>query len=318
VSLPGRDTRPSRGPLAGTAALAAALAVGAAAAAHAPRPASPRPAPALVRAHAAGSAAGWAASAARVYAEVDRSMRRAGDGARVGVARAVLEEARRAGVDPLVVTAVIHVESSFDPRAVSPVGAVGLMQLMLPTLAEESRRSGLRAADPFDAVANVRAGVRYLARLQRAFGNLDVALMAYNAGPGRIRGHLRAGGIPRRFHTYPRKVESEVVRLRGGTAAATPLRLASSRVLLRAAAPFAAASLRADARATPSAMATALPPDPHVALAADRQQRLRTGRSHVRRRRAARRRQAARRGPPRTGRRGTLRHRGAARGGRVR
>jgi soluble lytic murein transglycosylase-like protein len=63
-------------------------------------------------------------------------------------------------------------------------------------------------------VTNVRAGVRYLRRLVDAFGDLDVALMAYNAGPNRIGGHLRRGGIPERYFSYPRKVSRELDRLR--------------------------------------------------------------------------------------------------------
>jgi soluble lytic murein transglycosylase-like protein len=80
----------------------------------------------------------------------------------------------------------------------------------------EMERSGLApAADPRDPVANVQAGVRYLRRLLDAFdGELDIALMAYNAGPNRIRGHLRQGRIPERFHVYPRKVRGELERLR--------------------------------------------------------------------------------------------------------
>jgi soluble lytic murein transglycosylase-like protein len=79
----------------------------------------------------------------------------------------------------------------------------------------ELERSGLAPADPRDPVANVRAGVRYLRRLLDAFdGELDTALMAYNAGPTRIRGLLRQGGIPERFHVYPRKVRGELERLR--------------------------------------------------------------------------------------------------------
>jgi soluble lytic murein transglycosylase-like protein len=62
-------------------------------------------------------------------------------------------------------------------------------------------------------VASVQAGVRYLRRLVAAFGDTDLALMAYNAGPNRIVGYLRQGEIPERFHTYPRKVRSHMQRL---------------------------------------------------------------------------------------------------------
>ncbi|HEX7622650.1 MAG TPA: transglycosylase SLT domain-containing protein, partial [Anaeromyxobacteraceae bacterium] len=98
--------------------------------------------------------------------------------------------------------------------------ARGLMQLLEPTMRRELERSGLAAADPHDPVANVRAGVRYLRRLVDAFGDVDAALMAYNAGPNRIRGHLRRGGIPVRFHVYPQRVHGELQRLRLAAGAA--------------------------------------------------------------------------------------------------
>jgi soluble lytic murein transglycosylase-like protein len=130
------------------------------------------------------------------------------------LAAAIHHEARHARVDPLLVLALIHVESSFDPDAVSPAGAVGLMQLREPTMRREIERAGVAPADPLDPVTNVRAGIRYLERLVKAFGNTDVALMAYNAGPNRILSYRRAGGIPERFHVYPQRVRGELERLR--------------------------------------------------------------------------------------------------------
>jgi soluble lytic murein transglycosylase-like protein/rubrerythrin len=152
--------------------------------------------------------------ARRIRAEVARRMPGYDSSMHVRVARAVLDESRAARLDPLLVLAVIHVESSFDPDAFSQAGAVGLMQLLEPTLQDELKRAGLAAADPSDPVANVQAGVRYLRRLVRIFGALDVALMAYNAGPNRILGHLRNGEIPERFHEYPKRVNEELSRLR--------------------------------------------------------------------------------------------------------
>jgi len=58
-----------------------------------------------------------------------------------------------------------------------------------------------------DPALNVRLGVRYLSRLHRAFGNLGLALVAYNAGPHRVSELVRQGqGIPDRFQSYPRKI----------------------------------------------------------------------------------------------------------------
>lgn len=91
-------------------------------------------------------------------------------------------------IDSDLVTAVIHVESSFNPRAVSPKGAKGLMQLM-PVPA---RSLGIK--DPFAPHENIRGGTSLLAQLTRKFGGDErLALAAYNAGEGAVRRH---NGIP--------------------------------------------------------------------------------------------------------------------------
>jgi soluble lytic murein transglycosylase-like protein len=130
------------------------------------------------------------------------------------LARTIVTEAEAARIDPLLVLALIQVESSFDPAALSDRGARGLMQLREPTFRRELERHRLALADPHDPVTNVRAGVRYFRRLLDAFGREEVALMAYNAGPNRILGYLREGEIPQRFHAYPRRVKGELRRLR--------------------------------------------------------------------------------------------------------
>ena len=94
--------------------------------------------------------------------------------------------ARRHGVDPLLVRAMIRVESNFDARAVSPKGAAGLMQLM----PETAMRYGVD--NRFDPAQNVDGGVRYLRDLMAMFdGNLSLALAAYNAGEGAVLKHGR-------------------------------------------------------------------------------------------------------------------------------
>ena len=145
------------------------------------------------------------------------------------LARTIVAEAQIARIDPLLVLALIEVESSFDPDALSERGAMGLMQLREPTLRQELERAGLAAGDPGDPVANVQAGIRYLRRLLDAFGREEVALMAYNAGPNRILGYLREGEIPPRFHVYPRRVKAELRRLRRSMGAEPAVALADAR-----------------------------------------------------------------------------------------
>jgi len=134
------------------------------------------------------------------------------------LARAISEEAQAAGYDPLLVLAIIHVESDFDEEARSPRGARGLMQILPGTLAYVAESEGLHLSSEeveADAALCVRLGVRFLRRLQDQFGTLDLALMAYNAGPTRVRQARRDGeGEPSRG--YARRVQREYLRFRQG------------------------------------------------------------------------------------------------------
>jgi len=112
-------------------------------------------------------------------------------------------------VEPALVKAVMRVESCFDAKAVSRVGARGLMQLMPATAAD------LGVGDSFDPAQNIRGGVTYLRLMLDRFGNnLSLALAAYNAGPGAVEKH---GGIPPYAETqsYVEKVRSHYERYRG-------------------------------------------------------------------------------------------------------
>lgn len=107
----------------------------------------------------------------------------------------VQELARRFDLSPALIEALVWQESRWRANAVSPVGARGLAQLMPAT----ARELGVDPADPF---ANLEGGARYLrAQLDRFGGDLEKALAAYNAGPGRVE---RAGGVPeiRETKTY--------------------------------------------------------------------------------------------------------------------
>ena len=100
----------------------------------------------------------------------------------------VAEAAERYRLDGLLLAAVVEAESGWDARAVSPRGALGLMQLMPATAAHYG------ATEPADPRANVRAGARYLRDLLRRFDDdLELALAAYNAGPAN---GARYGGVP--------------------------------------------------------------------------------------------------------------------------
>lgn len=106
------------------------------------------------------------------------------------------------GVDPMLVRALIQVESNYRPKAKSHKGAMGLMQLM-PSTARE-----LKVRNPYDPKANIAAGVKHLKGLIDRFdGALDMALAAYNAGEGAVK---KFGGIPpyRETRNYVTKILS--------------------------------------------------------------------------------------------------------------
>jgi len=101
--------------------------------------------------------------------------------------RLIARAARRHGLPPALVKAVVRAESNFQPHALSNAGAQGLMQLM-PATADD-----LGVDDPFRAEDNVFGGTRYLRAMHDRYGDWQLALAAYNAGPGAVD---RFGGIP--------------------------------------------------------------------------------------------------------------------------
>lgn len=115
------------------------------------------------------------------------------------------------GLPASLLDAVIAQESGYNPRALSPVGAMGMMQVMPST----ARSLGL--AVPWDPIANMRAGARYLRDQKYRFGRMDLALAAYNAGPERRS--LNAGYIPAIPETlgYVRTITTNWARLAADT-----------------------------------------------------------------------------------------------------
>lgn len=102
-------------------------------------------------------------------------------------ATALTQAAASANVSPTLLSALVWQESRWNPQALSPKGAMGLAQLMPAT----ARYLGVNPTDP---VQNLTGGARYLRQLLDQFdGNVEKALAAYNAGPGRVRS---AGGVP--------------------------------------------------------------------------------------------------------------------------
>jgi soluble lytic murein transglycosylase-like protein len=129
--------------------------------------------------------------------------------------RQALEEladrhARRQSLSPDLVRAVVQVESAWNARAVSAKGAMGLMQLM----PETARAYNVR--DPFNPAENLRAGVAYLRKLIDRFdGRTELALAAYNAGPGAVERYGRTVPPYRETRSYVRKIVS-VTEIRTG------------------------------------------------------------------------------------------------------
>jgi|SRR6185295_1709207 len=115
------------------------------------------------------------------------------------ISEVILEESLKRNLDPMIVLAVIEIESRFQYSMISPVGARGIMQIMPDTgkfLTDAvGRELGLpavtyRPESLDDPILNIRMGVYYLHDLKKQFRNLNLALIAYNAGPAEIQSRL--------------------------------------------------------------------------------------------------------------------------------
>lgn len=115
---------------------------------------------------------------------------------REGVARAVVKAEQEHGLPALLVLALMEHESRFDPKARSSQGAVGLMQLLPGSAREIAQRHGLAwhgVRTLHDPVKNVHLGVLYLVAMRETFDSVDLAMAAYNIGPGAVQKRLAKG-----------------------------------------------------------------------------------------------------------------------------
>ncbi|HWB50360.1 MAG TPA: lytic transglycosylase domain-containing protein [Stellaceae bacterium] len=143
----------------------------------------------------------------------------------------IKEAARRFGVPALWLRIVMEAESAGDARAVSPKGAIGLMQIMPDTYARLRRSYGL-GADPFQPRDNIMAGAAYLREMYDRYGSAGF-LAAYNAGPGRYEDHLATGRpLPEETRLYLARLAPLIAGVQAARIATAPDPLAWTRAPL--------------------------------------------------------------------------------------
>lgn len=127
----------------------------------------------------------------------------------LSIAEAIARAASRFALPEALLRAVIATESNFSASAISPKGAMGLMQIMPGTWAELRLRYAL-GADPFDPCDNVLAGAAYLREMRDRYGDPRF-LAAYNAGPGRYESYLREGRpLPAETIAYVARISARI------------------------------------------------------------------------------------------------------------
>lgn len=117
-----------------------------------------------------------------------------------GAVDGITDVVERYHFSPALVMSLIKTESSFNVDAVSPVGAVGLTQLMPSTAAFTANTTKVPyhgPADLFNAGKNIRLGFAYLNLMEQTYGSIEAALVAYNCGPAILEGRPAAKGLPR-------------------------------------------------------------------------------------------------------------------------
>ena len=150
------------------------------------------------RAPGSGLRDGWPDAGWGTHAGVQRWARVFGFAARYGItpelAGAIHDAAVAEGIEPELGFRLVRAESEFDPRATSPVGAVGLTQLMPATARHFA--AGITRERLYDPHVNLRIGFRYLRGLIREYRSLRLALLVYNRGPAAVDRALAAGEDP--------------------------------------------------------------------------------------------------------------------------
>lgn len=121
----------------------------------------------------------------------------------------ILQHSANHGVDPSLIKAIMMAESNFNPYAISPKGAQGLMQLMPDTARL------MKVDNPFDPDENIKGGIRYIKMLEEIFkGDLELILAAYNAGPQRVMEHKMSVPPIEETKTYIKRVKHYYNRLK--------------------------------------------------------------------------------------------------------
>lgn len=156
------------------------------------------------------------------------------------------EAAQRFGIPAAWIRAVMRVESANDVRAISPKGAMGLMQIMPATWADLRARHRL-GGDPYDPRDNILAGAAYLRELHDRYGSPGF-LAAYNAGPGRYEEHLAGRPLPAETRAYV----ATLAPLIGGGAITVPVEVAVADPLSWTRAPLFVAQAERTASADPA------------------------------------------------------------------
>ncbi|HEX5036559.1 MAG TPA: lytic transglycosylase domain-containing protein [bacterium] len=137
----------------------------------------------------------------RVISVLEKAAQNLNDRTRAEVARAVTDLSKTYGIDPLLILAVMKVESTFNPNAVSSAQAYGFMQVRKIVVKDVATEMGIDPKDDHklrsDQGFNLRVGVHYLSKLIIKFGgDLKKALMAYNAGPTSVERNYKGRSVP--------------------------------------------------------------------------------------------------------------------------